>query len=244
MGTFKNVIILLGAFFIPLGTAGFAFNNPESRAELCVYALLLLSAVYLAYKKKFFAMVLYLAGIVFVLVFVPKVRGLGIYFAEGSALGQLCMMRIHIDEKKKADGVYPQILEKEPQPLRLGQGHKSSSAIDLASLSDENYLFPPEMQAGDEFLVTTLQEGSEQEQVHTWNRESTWPVFLYPGLKHTYAVRRAKTELLVSSGTLTAPLPPGFIPDSGRYTYDQAHGHFFINCTHLDNSKGRTWWRL
>ena len=69
MKTFKNVLILIGALFIPLATlvVCFSWAHAEGRAAPGGQALLLLLAVVFAFKRNFVATGLYLAGILFIM---------------------------------------------------------------------------------------------------------------------------------------------------------------------------------
>lgn len=244
METLKNVLIMLGAILIPLITlaVGLSGGYAEGRAAMVGQALLLLLAAGFAFKKKFLAMGLYLAGILFVATMYPKIEAFSSYSREGSTLGQLSELRSSLAGMKTADGTSPDAILKVTTPLRLKNGHKDTSAIYTVRLPDEAYLFPPEIPAGETLRVTLKQEGADWEQDYAWTRENKWPLLLYPGGTYIYEIRRENPARLVSSGTVKVPVPPGFNVDSGEYAYDQAHGWIFINCTHSGRQHVIPWW--
>ncbi|MDO8803267.1 MAG: hypothetical protein Q7R35_02455 [Elusimicrobiota bacterium] len=244
METFKNILIMFGAIFIPLATigVGLGWYYAEGSPALVGQTLLLLLAVVFALKRNFAAMGLYLAGILFLMVVYPKLEDFESYAREGRMAGQFSELRSRLAGIKTADGSYPGTITQVPPPLKLRSGHKNTSAIDTVRLPDEAYLYPPQIPAGEKLRVTLRQEGTNREQSYTWSGDNKQPLLLYPGGTYFYEIRRESPAALVSSGTVKVPVPPDFNVDSGKYAYDRTHGHFFINCTHTGKQQRAPWW--
>lgn len=244
METFKNVLILLSAMLIPLLTLifGLGWAYGEGRVAMGGQGLLLLLAAVFALKRNFTAMGLYLAGIVFLLLVYPKMGDFESYSREGRISGQLSEFRSRLAGLATPDGAYPEVAPKAAAPLKLRSGHENTSAVYAVRLPEAAYLYPPQIKERERLRVTLRQEGAGWEQNYAWSAENRWPLLLYPGGTYIYEVRREDPAALVSSGTVTVPVPPDFKIDSGEYAYDRAHGNLFINCTHSGRQRMHPWW--
>ena len=107
MQTFKNVLILLGAIFIPLATMIFTWFYPEGGPVLAGQALLLVVAAAFAVKKNFTAMGVYLAGFLFLWTVYPYARMMLCLAGDGKAFGALHSVSSRVLEYRELNGRLP-----------------------------------------------------------------------------------------------------------------------------------------
>ncbi len=247
METLKNVLIILGALAIPPAAIVIGFNyfyaGPGPQLGGC--ALLGALAVRFGFTKRFAAMGLYLAALLFLALVYPKLGGFESYMREGRMKGGLSELRTQVEKIKADSGAYPADASALlPGRLDLGPGHKKTAAVETVRLPAEAYLLPPAMKKGDSLLVTVKTVSGDWERRYSWSADSVWPVLLYPGRSYSYEVRNERDKSLVSGGTVSVPLPPGFVEDGATYVYDPGSGYVFINCTHALRQKPEAWWEF
>ncbi|MFA6030894.1 MAG: hypothetical protein WC969_13640 [Elusimicrobiota bacterium] len=245
MTTLKNLLVLLGALFIPLVVMVVGFNGFHAgpAPAYAGYGLLLALAAVFGFKRNFTAMGLYLGSVFVLMIVYPKLAGLESYGREGRMLGQLSELRMHLEELKAAQGAYPATAEAlAAKPLDLLDGHSVTSAVESVRLPPEAYLAPPSAPETELLAVVVRAQGSEREYRRFWSREERTPILLYPGGTYAYEVRRGQGVAFIASGTVTVPLPPDFKVDGGAYVYDSATGQVFINCTHDRRQQVEPWW--
>lgn len=245
----KDLIIIFGAPGLFIGAIVLGYNVFYAEAPGLWLGLAALggAAAYFAFRRAFAAMCLYGAGLLLFLVVYPKLEGLESYSREGRLRGRLGAMRQEILTSRAREGRWPQDgAGLSAAGFELRSGHSTPAAVETFVFPRENYIWPPD-RLDEKLNVAVLEAGAPQEETLRWywGNDVAAPMFLYPGGEFGYRVTRDKDGSMVSSGTVKAPVPPGFVPDSGVLVYDPSTGNLFVNCAHRMKQKSNMrWWSI
>ena len=249
MKSLRNVLIILGApgLLFALLVIGFGVFYGDSPGLWLGISVLGAAAAFFGLRRVFSAMWLYAAALLFFVVTYPILEGLESYSREGRIRGSLSMLRQTLFENRAETGAWPQAVPWLPAKVfDLHAGHKTPLEVQMFVFPQAAYLWPPKGH-GDALNVEAREAGVPDGEplIWRWNAASIAPMFMYPGKEFSYRVTRVKDGVLVSSGVFKAPVPGGFILDSGAVVYDPSTGALFINCVHHPRQRPRDeWWKM